>query len=85
MPVISRFFGIIIYMLWRDHAPPHFHAKYQNSEVSIENSTGKVTGKMSKRALKMLEEWRKKHVNDLLNDWKLAESKKQLMNIEPLE
>jgi hypothetical protein len=64
---------------------PHFHAKYQDSEVSIEISTGKVTGNMSKRALKMLEEWRRKHVNDLLNDWKLAESKKQLMNIEPLE
>ena len=85
MPVISRFFGIIIYMLWRDHAPPHFHAKYQDSEVSIEISTGKVTGNMSKRALRMLEEWRKRHVNDLLDDWQLAESNKQLINIKPLE
>jgi hypothetical protein len=28
MPIISRFFGIVIFMFWREHAPPHFHAKY---------------------------------------------------------
>ena len=29
MPIISRFFGIIIYMYWRDHAPLHVReAKY---------------------------------------------------------
>ncbi|MEA3224429.1 MAG: DUF4160 domain-containing protein [Planctomycetota bacterium] len=27
VPVISRFFGIVIYIYWKDHAPPHFHAK----------------------------------------------------------
>ena len=36
MPVISRFFGIAIYMYWRDHAPPHFHALYQDGEVTVE-------------------------------------------------
>jgi hypothetical protein len=25
MPRISEFFGIAIYMYYRDHAPPHFH------------------------------------------------------------
>jgi hypothetical protein len=29
MPEISRFFGIIIRMYYNDHAPPHFHAAYQ--------------------------------------------------------
>ncbi|MBL8447740.1 MAG: DUF4160 domain-containing protein [Zoogloeaceae bacterium] len=28
MPTISQFFGIIIQMFWREHAPPHFHALY---------------------------------------------------------
>jgi hypothetical protein len=27
MPEISRFLGIIVYMLYNDHSPPHFHAK----------------------------------------------------------
>jgi hypothetical protein len=25
MPTISTFYGILIQMFWRDHAPPHFH------------------------------------------------------------
>ncbi len=85
MPIISRFYGIVVYMLWGDHAPPHFHAKYQDDEVSIEILTGKVTGSMSKRALRMLEEWRQLHKNELINDWELAESRKKLLNIAPLE
>jgi len=28
MPEISRFLGIVIYMHFNDHNPPHFHAKY---------------------------------------------------------
>jgi hypothetical protein len=28
MRVISRFLGIAIAMLYRDHNPPHFHAVY---------------------------------------------------------
>ena len=28
MPVISRFLGIAISILYDDHEPPHFHATY---------------------------------------------------------
>jgi len=28
MPRISEFFGIYIYMYYRDHMPPHLHAIY---------------------------------------------------------
>jgi hypothetical protein len=28
MPRISEFYGILVYMYYRDHAPPHFHAIY---------------------------------------------------------
>ncbi|HCE45776.1 MAG TPA: transcriptional regulator [Lentisphaeria bacterium] len=85
MPVISRFFGIIIYMYWRDHAPPHFHAKYAGEEVEIEIESGKVLGSMNKRALKMIQEWRESNKADLLEDWKLAEEHKELKEIKPLE
>lgn len=44
MPVISRFFGIVIYIYWREHAPPHFHAKYQDQEITMEIETGRVAG-----------------------------------------
>ena len=35
MPRISEFFGISIYMYWRDHSLPHFHAIYGGDEVEI--------------------------------------------------
>ena len=28
MPEISRFFGIVIAMYYKEHGVPHFHAKY---------------------------------------------------------
>ena len=85
MPIISRFFGIVVYMHWRDHAPPHFHAKYGDQEITIEIETGKVTGKMSKRAIVMLQEWRKNHIEELRTDWQLCGEKKSLNRIQPLE
>ncbi|HEY3876562.1 MAG TPA: DUF4160 domain-containing protein [Candidatus Kapabacteria bacterium] len=33
MPEISRFFGIVVYMYYDDHAPPHFHAEYAGEEI----------------------------------------------------
>jgi len=47
MPIISRFYGILIYMYWRDHSPPHFHAKYQGREITVEIETGHVEGRIS--------------------------------------
>jgi hypothetical protein len=85
MPIISRFFGIMIYMYWRDHCPPHFHAKYQDDEVVIDIETGVVTGDMSVRALRLIEEWRLLHTDELRQEWQLAEQNKALFRIEPLE
>ncbi len=35
MPEISRFFGIVIAMYYRDHQPPHFHARYGGDVVEV--------------------------------------------------
>jgi hypothetical protein len=35
MPTISVFFGIIIRMYYREHAPPHFHAIYGDQHAAI--------------------------------------------------
>jgi len=85
MPIISRFFGIIVAMYYRDHAPPHFHARYGDQEVIVEITTGKTTGAMSSRALSILQEWRIIHIKELLNDWRLAEQNRPLNKISPLE
>ncbi len=84
MPTISRFYGIVIYMNYNDHLPPHFHARYQEQEVTIEIATGVVTGKMSKRALRMLFEWLDDHQDELLRNWELARARQPLEKIPPL-
>ena len=85
MPIISRFFGIIVYMFWKEHAPPHFHAKYGDDEIVIHIESGKINGFMSKRAIKMIQNWRKLHKKELLEDWKRTEEKEALSAIKPLE
>jgi hypothetical protein len=85
MPVISRFFGIAIYMYWRDHAPPHFHAKYHDQEVAVEIETGDITGHLGPRAVTLIQEWRLMHKAELLANWESAEQKRSLRRISPLE
>jgi len=73
-------------MFWREQNPPHFHAKYAEEEVVIEIETGKINGgSMSKRALALVQEWRELHKDELMKDWNLAEQKKALFPIKPLE
>jgi hypothetical protein len=85
MPEICRFLGIIIFMLYDEHNPPHFHAKYGEYGVTIEIETGIVTGKFPRRALSALLEWYSLHRDDLREDWQLAEKHSDLKRIEPLE
>jgi len=35
MPVISRFLGISIAILYREHDSPHFHAIYGEFEITV--------------------------------------------------
>jgi len=85
MPIISKFFGIVIYMYWKDHSPPHFHAKYGDYEIVVKIRNGNISGNMPNRAIKMIQEWRKLHKEELLKDWEFAEQKKALCAINPLE
>ena len=84
MPVISRFYGIVVYMNYRDHDPPHFHARYQDQEVLVELESGLVTGSFSKRALRLLVEWMELHGEELDRNWKRARDHEPLEPIEPL-
>ena len=42
MPEISRFYGIIIYMFFNDHNPPHFKVKYAEFEANVLISNGSI-------------------------------------------
>ncbi len=85
MPVISRFLGIVISILYRDHEPPHFHAAYGEYEVTVGIRDGVVTGRFPRRALGHVLEWLDAHRDALLEDWALARERKPLKPIPPLE
>lgn len=86
MPSISRFFGIIIYMYFNDHAPPHFHATYGEHEAVYTIETLEIMrGALPRRAHGMVVEWATLHRNELRENWNLAVQMQSLNNIEPLE
>jgi hypothetical protein len=85
MPTISRFYGIVIFMNYNEHGRPHFHARYEEQEVSIEIENGLVHGKMSRRALRMVFEWSEKHHEELMTNWGLARERRPLEPITPLD
>lgn len=86
MPTISTFFGIVIQMFWREHAPPHFHAIYAEFEVEIDVRTLEVIrGSLPRRALAMVLEWAALHREELMEDWVLCQAKQLPKKIQPLE
>lgn len=86
MPTISQFFGITIRIYYDDHPPPHFHAYYGNDSAKIDIDTLRVTeGWIPRRALGLVLEWAAEHRDELLEDWRLAESHDPLNKIAPLE
>jgi hypothetical protein len=85
MPTISVFYGILIQMFWRDHAPPHFHALYAEDEALIDIRTLEVIhGSLPKRALALVLEWASEHRAELMEDWDLCAQLQTPRKIEPL-
>lgn len=85
MPELSRFLGIIIFMNFNDHNPPHFHAKYGDYQITVEILTGIIDGKFPKRALKLVLEWYELHKIELLENWNTIISNGEFIKINPLE
>lgn len=85
MPAISRFLGVVIYMYFADHQPPHFHAIYGGSEAQIGISPLTVlAGKLPPRVLGQVFEWAAQHEEELLEDWALASARQPVKPIPPL-
>ena len=85
MPEISRFFGIVVYMCFDDYQPPHFHARYAESEAVIDIEFLTVlAGDLPHRALGMVVEWASSRQHELSENWQRASSLKKLKKIEPL-
>lgn len=85
MPKISSFYGIVIYMYYNDHAPPHFHAKYNQFEALIEIADlSIIAGNLPSRALGIVIEWASQHQEELVRNWERAQNHEPLAQILPL-
>ena len=85
MPTICTFRGIKIFINWKEHNPPHFHAVYGGDEVLVLiNEIEVLEGSIPDKQLKMLLGWAAFHQDELIENWKLAEKKQELFQIGPL-
>ena len=86
MPEISRFFGIVVYMYYKEHAPPHFHAKYAGERAAFAISDLRIVeGILPRRAISLVLEWAFEHREELVENWLRAERRLNLLKINPLE
>lgn len=84
MPEISRFLGIVIYMYFNEHNPPHFHVKYNEYQASILIKTfGILEGKLPAKVYSIAVEWAMEHQSELLKNWDEIATTGKFHKIEP--
>lgn len=83
MPVLSRFYGIVIrmYFFQNEHNPPHIHAIY-NEDVAAIDFKGNVTdGYLPAKALSLVREWIELNKDALIDMWNTQD----IRELPPLE
>ncbi len=86
MPRIGEFYGILIYMYYRDHLPPHIHALYAGREAKVEIVGGDVMdGELPRGARRLVKRWVRAHRGELLDNWERARTGRDLTPIVPME
>ncbi|WP_417912995.1 DUF4160 domain-containing protein [Candidatus Electronema sp. TJ] len=85
MPELSRFLGIIIYMHFNEHNPPHFHAEYNEHKAAIAIKTlGLLEGRLPARVMSLVVEWAQEHQDELLSNWNSISETGEHRKINPL-
>ena len=72
MPIIARFYSIIIkmYYIEEEHNPPHIHARYNEYEGIFDIATGKMTrGNLPRTAMHLVQSFLSQHRERLLAMW----------------
>ena len=82
MPEICRFYGIIVFMFFNDHNPPHFKVKYGEFEEKILIENGSLlNGDMPLIKYKLIQACAEIHKVELLDMWE----SKNFHKINPLQ
>lgn len=77
MPVIARFYGILIKMFFREHGVPHFHAIYGEFNGVFDMTTLEmIEGDLPQRAQRLVREWAEQYRNELRRMWETQDYNK---------
>ena len=89
MAVISMFYGLVIYMYFKDnqrHHTPHIHVKYQDENAVFSIPDGQLLeGSLKPNKMKLIQAWIVIHAEDLMADWDLAIIGQSIFKIDPLK
>ena len=86
MPEISRFYGIVIQMFYKNHEPPHIHITHNEYKAKVSIKELKLlSGEFPRRGLQLILDWIELHKEELLKEWELMKKDKPLFKIKPLK
>jgi hypothetical protein len=72
-------------MYYKEHAPPHFHAKYGGQRAAFSIQDLRLTeGNLPPRIVSFVLEWAFLHRDELMEDWDRARREEELKKIDPL-
>jgi len=70
MPVIARFYGIVVRMYFREHGVPHFHAIYGEYVGVFDLAALKmIEGDLPARAQRLVISWARSYRHELTGMW----------------
>ncbi len=84
MPVISRFYGMVVkmYFFGSEHNPPHIHVIYGERVGIIDIRTLKmIEGDLPDKAYNIIKEWMTVHQSALLDMW----DSQEIHSLPPIE
>lgn len=88
MPELSRFYNIVIKMIYSDngkHNKPHFHVYFAEYEASVGIDGELIVGCLPVKQLKMVQAWAVIHEEELYSAWNCAVKNEPFGKIDPLK
>ena len=87
MPELSRFYGLVIKMIFSDndkHHKPHVHVYYGDYEASVGIDGEVLSGRLPEKQYRILSAWLTIHEDELYACWNKAVRQQHFDKIEPL-
>ena len=89
MPILSMFYGIVVYMYFYDthkHNLPHFHVEYAEYSAVVAIESGDILqGSLPQNKMKLVQAWLEIRREEIMADWNLAVRGIPIEKVKPLE